>query len=584
VKETGIRILFAGIVLAASVRIVSTYGVFSQAWDEPFHVACGMEWLDLGTYEYETLHPPLARVMAAVGPYLGGARSFHEKYMWDEGNSILSSGAGYDRNLFLARAGTLPFFLVAAGVVFAWARRLYDGNVAILAALLFTSLPPVLAHAGLATTDMAMTATFAGLVYALTLWLERPTGIRSAASGLALGAATLSKFSTLVFLPVCGALILACRMVSRHGDPAERTAPDVSWTKRLAIILGLGFFLVWGGYRFSTGSISDPALRPHASIDKFAGKSGAVHDLAYAVAESTIYPMPEFFRGINFVRMKGQDGQRGQYLFGEVRVKSWWYYFFVVLAFKTPLPYLLLSLYGAAILARRWNVDKDWRPMVPLLCTLGILAACIPSNIKLGVRHILPVYPFLSVFAAAGAASLWRHDAFRLVGRTTAAGLILWQVASGMIAHPDYLPYFNELAGKHPERILGDSDLDWGLDIKRLQRKLNDMGVREVSVAVATSADLNRFFPPRMKPLKPYERKSGWVAVSLFRLEYDFSHSPPYKGFAWLGAYEPVAMAGRTIRILHIPDGGVTIGDTAGRGARASRPVAPARIGDPVPR
>ena len=58
--------------LIGMVRIASTYAVLSQAFDEPAHVACGMEWLDKGTYTLEPLHPPLARVAAAIGPFLEG--------------------------------------------------------------------------------------------------------------------------------------------------------------------------------------------------------------------------------------------------------------------------------------------------------------------------------------------------------------------------------------------------------------------------------------------------------------------------------------------------------------------------------
>src|SRR2546428_11892432 len=60
--------------LIAILRLVSAYFIFSQAYDEPAHIACGMEWLDKGTLFFQPLHPPLARVDAAIGPYLAGGR------------------------------------------------------------------------------------------------------------------------------------------------------------------------------------------------------------------------------------------------------------------------------------------------------------------------------------------------------------------------------------------------------------------------------------------------------------------------------------------------------------------------------
>ena len=168
------RVLLAACLAIGTTRIVSTYHVFNQTWDEPAHVAAGMQWLDQGLYTYEPLHPPLARVMVALGPRLVGSRSAGQENVWLEGNAILYAGGKYDRNLALARLGVLPFFLLACLVVFAWARRIAGPGEAVCAVLLFSTLPPVLAQAGIATTDMAVTATVALAVYWLLLWVEQP--------------------------------------------------------------------------------------------------------------------------------------------------------------------------------------------------------------------------------------------------------------------------------------------------------------------------------------------------------------------------------------------------------------------------
>lgn len=160
-------LLLAGI---GAVRIIATYSVFSQTYDEPAHIAAGMQWLDKGLYTYETLHPPLARVAVAFLPFLDGLRSMGQndtwQEMWRDGNEILHARGSYYWNLALARLGVLPFFLLATGVVWGWSRRLFGNTTALLATILFTTLPPILAHSGLATTDMALTATFAADLHA----------------------------------------------------------------------------------------------------------------------------------------------------------------------------------------------------------------------------------------------------------------------------------------------------------------------------------------------------------------------------------------------------------------------------------
>ena len=66
--------LTAVMVLGMSVS-ASTWHVFGHTWDEPEHIAAGMDLVDRWQYDYDIQHPPLARVMFALGPYLAGARS-----------------------------------------------------------------------------------------------------------------------------------------------------------------------------------------------------------------------------------------------------------------------------------------------------------------------------------------------------------------------------------------------------------------------------------------------------------------------------------------------------------------------------
>src|ERR1700735_4401182 len=91
------RILMVALILLGTIRIVATYTVFSHTFDEPAHLACGMEWLDQRVYRWEPQHPPLARVAAALGPYLMGVRSQNTPNrdiysMTFEGLAILFSG------------------------------------------------------------------------------------------------------------------------------------------------------------------------------------------------------------------------------------------------------------------------------------------------------------------------------------------------------------------------------------------------------------------------------------------------------------------------------------------------------------
>jgi len=139
-------------------RIASTYRAMAQTSDETPNIACGMQYLDLGQYSYGAFHPPIARLAMAVGPYLYGARSQKQADRWHEGNAVLNSAARPAKALTLARIGILPFFILACTVVWLWGRKLLGDWGGLAPVFVFTNLPPVLAHAGLATMDMAVGA------------------------------------------------------------------------------------------------------------------------------------------------------------------------------------------------------------------------------------------------------------------------------------------------------------------------------------------------------------------------------------------------------------------------------------------
>src|ERR1700737_2936168 len=102
---------------------------------------------------------------------------------------------------------------------------------------------------------------------------------------------------------------------------------------------------------------------------------------------------------------------------------------------------------------------------------VAVLAVALPSRINIGIRHILPAFPFFALIAGSGALWLIQLGRNRSWAGWTAAAAILWLCAGSVAAHPDYLAYFNAFAGSEPERIVVDSDLDWGKDIKRLGKR-----------------------------------------------------------------------------------------------------------------
>mgnify|MGYP001243212934 CR=1 FL=1 len=135
---------------------VSTYRFFGHTWDEPEHLAAGMQLLDRGQYSYDLQHPPLARLAMAIGPYLAGARTFGEvgPSGEQEGRDLLYKSGNYDRILTLARLGVLPFLVILLAATWALVRHILGETTALLATFFLTTTPVVLGHASVAALDV----------------------------------------------------------------------------------------------------------------------------------------------------------------------------------------------------------------------------------------------------------------------------------------------------------------------------------------------------------------------------------------------------------------------------------------------
>jgi hypothetical protein len=391
--------------------------------------------------------------------------------------------------------------------------------------------------------------------------LEHPTYFQVVTFGVALGLATLSKFSALGFLPACALGLLLWRWLLGGGKEEKVvTADRFRWTRGLCLAAATIFFIIWGGYRFSVGPLTD-APRPHVTVDHFLGTKGTLHDWGYRIVEAHSIPAPMFFIGIDDFIQNLAAGRR-QYLLGQVGYQGWWYFFPVALAVKNTIPLLILVSMGAFYLLKSSWVERDWITAAPVIAALALLVVFMPSRVTIGVRHILPIFPLLAIIGGFGAYRFCNDAGMKYAAPAVILFILGWQLTSSFRAHPDYLAYFNELAGHHPERFLIDSDLDWGQDLFRLSAILRQKGIKQISIAYAGSADLTQFDLPSFRELVPLQPTTGWVAISLYRLKVGAHYTlldagkpeTPTDSFRWLEDYQPVCLVGRSMRLYYVPD------------------------------
>jgi len=268
-------------------------------------------------------------------------------------------------------------------------------------------------------------------------------------------------------------------------------------------------------------------------------------------------PLAEIPKGILEVAQHNRVGHPAYFL-GQVRVYGIWYFFPVVLALKTPIAALALGALGFGILVRRGVRHRDWIPLIAPVVAVAILAVAMPSDINIGVRHVLPFYLALALAVGVAWEWLWR----RLTSVRSRAALV---AATGMLSvgsftvHPDYLSYFNVIAGRDPSRLVADSDLDWGQDMFRLRREAAARGVDTLKFAYIGTADVSPIVGVPVKYWDGNGRPSGWVAVSetWYRRGQIYERRGRYvvepNAMRWLDSAAMAIHVGKGIRLYKVP-------------------------------
>jgi hypothetical protein len=327
---------------------------------------------------------------------------------------------------------------------------------------------------------------------------------------VAVGGALATKFSGVLLLPI--AVLLLGAGVWRRPETWRRTLG-------VAATIGAGALaIVWAAYGFRYAPSRVDGWLFH--FDQLA----VVHDyfggwLPWYQWVDARHLLPNAFTQ-GFLFSQASAGQIPAYLAGRFSSDGFWYYFPTAVLIKTPIALLLLAAFGAVALLRGRR-DLDATPLFLLAPVVVFMSAAMASDINLGLRHVLPIYPFLVMVAAAAA---WTLMGRGRAGRIALAAVAVFWVAQYGRAYPNSLGYFNSFIGgpRHGAEYLADSNLDWGQDLKPLKQWMDDHGVSHVNLAYFGTSDPKYYgidctrLPVSMLDESQYERPQlpGYVAIS----------------------------------------------------------------------
>ncbi len=559
--------------------------------DEPVHFVSA--WLTTrdGDYQTDPENPPLWKRWVML-PQIGRELKLDRATLYDRilptdrfafyrwaPDQLFEHNDDGDAFIRRSRGAMLVIGVLLGAVIAAFAWRIAGPVAGVAALVLFAFDPNFLAHSPLVKNDVIVTLCW--LCATAGLW---SIGKRVRVTNVALicaacTAGVLSKFTGVFLLPLV-VLLIGIR-ASQQKPPRSRSI--YRGAGLILLVFLITYVGIWAGYGFRFSPSKDHPV--DTSLDRLIAtiaRNEWIADTGQFAASAPPEVLArwhkpldvralEWFHDAHLLPHAFVDGMlstkasamvRPAFLFGNLNFTGWWYYYPVVFLVKTPLAMLIAFAIVAVLALRRRNSSSDERWTRICLATSGLLYVLISmtSSVNVGVRHLFPIYPLLYVATGCAVARLWANRRARIVTLILGAGLVV----ETLVAFPNYIPFFNVLAGgsRGGVNILSDSNIDWGQDVPLLAQWQHDhpdellqvgcfsvvdpahYGIRSLPLPGGPSSAGTPHWPPH----------PGIVAVSATNLQGAYRMFWP-RGedlYAPFRAQKPIAVLGGSIYLYRV--------------------------------
>jgi Dolichyl-phosphate-mannose-protein mannosyltransferase len=349
-------------------------------------------------------------------------------------------------DIMMGRVVTLIVSVITLLIVYTWASTLHGKNAAVFAVFLCCFSPDLIASSGLVTTDAYSALFLLATMYLLWrfcrdrklkdfIWLSLIVALSQLVKQ--------SLFHLYVLVPLC---LLAFSFLEQI-----RFNRKTVWIYA-GLFAGINIIIINAGYFFSgTG----------AGLGSYHFTSDLFLTVQTLLPRWLPVPLPQpFVTGLDMAKYYDQigGGIDGVSSFGKVTILgnastggAFWYYYFVSLFFKTPVPALILIVW-ALISLRKNRQTHNLFLLLPVLYFLFVMSFAYKT--QCGMRHLIFIFPLLFIFCAS---------VFRDVNKWILAVLSCWLVISVMQYRRNYYPYTNEFIFNkmNAYRYVGASNLEF---------------------------------------------------------------------------------------------------------------------------
>lgn len=558
--ERWFRPLLAALAVCMTMLQIASVRGDAPTWDEGLEVSSGYSYLRSGEYRILPEHPPLARVVAALPLLWVNPSARLDDPSWKAGAGLEFGQAFLYRNrvpadqiLFAARLPGIALAVLLVITVAVWVRSCFNAAAGLLAGVLLAFDPNILANGRYTKNDVPVALL---CFLAATLWAryaDRGGWRWLLSAGAAFGLAVMTKFSAVFLIPTFGLLWIAAKWRNRAPMAPVRGFLSLALAAAMVIpAVALAYAPEWRKLRPATRAYRSEHPEARRLRDSIVPDGPAATRFADVCQQMGLQDH-SFLKGLT-VFLGHTTGGHHAYLLGRLSDSGWWYYFPVAFLVKTPVASLTLLALALWLFARR-AVDglrglriEWWVCAIP---TVIYWAVTLGNKVDIGLRHVLPVYPFLwAGVAAAVVSSAWRWRD-RLLP-TLAIAL----AAESTAIFPHYLSFFNIAAGgpsAGPHYLL-DSNIDWGQDLLRLRDYWRSQGQPKLCLLYFGSAPpeyygMHADEVPRTNELELRRTANCLAAVSVTPL-YDLYLTPGE--MAWLRERKPDAKIGYSIYIYDL--------------------------------
>ena len=467
-------------------------------------------------------HPPLVKLLAAL-PLLGmdlklpplQGRNFKIEAFLNGKDFLFKNDA--DTMLFRARRAASMLTVLLALLVFLAAQEMFGMAAAFLALTLLVFDPNLLAHGALVTTDSGLSCFLFASIYTFYRYCKQPSPRRLIIAGLATGLCFAAKHTGVLAAPIL--VLLALSEVWRNRRSARDGARVSGPIKRqlvhmfgaLCLVAAISLTVLWAFYGFRYAA-RPPGLELNPTSAAYLQQLSRPNEAKLLKTIAGYHLLPEsYIYGLADVRMIADF--YSSYVLGKVYPHGVWFYFPVAMAIKSTLAFLILFAITIWAIATRRLIR--WREILFLTVPPAVyLVVAMSSQMNIGMRHVLPMYPFLTVLIAGAAWTLIERNRqwVYVVG-----ALVAFQIFTSVRAFPVYIPYANELWGGPSQtyKLLSDSNVDWGQQLMATKKYLEERGVKDCwFVYFAEGVVDYRYYGIPCKPLPTPD--APWVGEKFF--------------------------------------------------------------------